>query len=103
MAEKNSNKLEISAMKDFATDLADAASAVTLKYFRSPLHMDIKADQVSNIATVADAEAENEMVRLLQKFQPINLKRRIINQFLDNYLRKNTRGDRFLVVITTIR
>jgi histidinol phosphatase-like enzyme (inositol monophosphatase family) len=57
-----------SAFVDFAHRLADAAGAVTRKYFRAPLAIDDKAD--ASPVTIADREAEAAMRALIAIHHP---------------------------------
>lgn len=53
---------------EVAHQLADAAAAVTTKYFRSPVEVDIKSD--ASPVTVADRQAEEAMRQLLAQRLP---------------------------------
>jgi inositol-phosphate phosphatase / L-galactose 1-phosphate phosphatase / histidinol-phosphatase len=53
---------------EFAHRLADAAAAVALKYFRTPVKVDDKDD--SSPVTIADREAEKAMRALIAKERP---------------------------------
>lgn len=53
-----------------AHSLADAAAAVTSRYFRTPVPVDVKAD--ASPVTIADREAEEAMRRLIaQQVGPV--------------------------------
>lgn len=62
--------IDIQRMTAFSHDLADAAAKVTLKYFRHSLNVECKPELISNMASIADREAEDVMVALIQKNFP---------------------------------
>jgi fructose-1,6-bisphosphatase/inositol monophosphatase family enzyme len=54
-----------------AHQLADASGEIIRRYFRQPhLETETKLDQVSSIVTIADQEAEEAMVAIIQRELP---------------------------------
>jgi inositol-phosphate phosphatase/L-galactose 1-phosphate phosphatase/histidinol-phosphatase len=53
---------------DFASSLADAASAVTMRHFRQPIDVETKAD--ASPVTIADKQAELAIRALIEKTYP---------------------------------
>jgi inositol-phosphate phosphatase / L-galactose 1-phosphate phosphatase / histidinol-phosphatase len=64
-----SNK-NLDLMLTFINHLADLAASVSLRYFRSGFHIDVKDGLVSNMATIADREAEEIMVNEILRQYP---------------------------------
>ncbi|RYE63569.1 MAG: histidinol phosphate phosphatase, partial [Oxalobacteraceae bacterium] len=52
----------------FAAELADAARPIALRYFRTPLDVDSKADE--SPVTIADRTIEAEMRRMIEARYP---------------------------------
>lgn len=62
---------EIETLKTFACDLADAAAAVTLSYFKKPISIDDKDEGTGfDPVTKADREAEAAIRELLERHYP---------------------------------
>ncbi|CAA6809099.1 MAG: Extragenic suppressor [uncultured Campylobacterales bacterium] len=62
--------IDLEIMVGFAEELANLASKVTLKYFRIPQSVETKSNTISNMASIADTEAEDAMVELIKEKFP---------------------------------